>query len=119
METRNTYFIDISSGDVVPHAEEAKSVSYQIRATPEEVTKLKTLLEKNHDDEMSTFTRAHIPFREYHKDPENAQYDHSMKEIFEMIFKLGTEETRRNIKEMGVLNYNKDKNKREDIENLK
>jgi hypothetical protein len=119
METRDTYFIDISSGDIVPHAEEAKSVSYQIQATPEEVTKLKTLLEKNYDDEMSTFTRAQIPFREYHKDPENAQYDHSMKEIFEMIFKLGTIETRRNIKEMGVLNYNKDTNTREDIENLK
>jgi hypothetical protein len=119
MEMGDTYFIDISSGDIVPHAEEAKSVSYQIQATPEEVNHLKTLLEKNYNDEMSTFTRAHIPFREYHKDPENAQYDHSMKEVYEMIFKLGTEETRKNIKEIGVLNYNKDTNTRQDIENLK
>jgi 1,2-phenylacetyl-CoA epoxidase catalytic subunit len=119
MKTRDTYFIDIGSGDVVPHAEEAKSVSYQIQATPEEVTKLKALFEKNYDDEVSTFTRAQIPFREYHKDPENAQYDHSMHKIYQMIHKLGNEETRKSIEEMGVLNYNKESNIREDIENLK
>ncbi|MGR3766371.1 hypothetical protein [Rossellomorea sp. NS-SX7] len=119
MVTKDTYFVDISSGDIVPHAEEARSVNYQIQATPDEVTKLKTLFEKNDDADMSTFNRAQIPFRQYHNDPENAQYDHSMHEIYEMIFKLGSDETRRNIKEMGVLNYNNDSNTRSDIENFK
>jgi hypothetical protein len=119
MDTRDMYFVDISSGDVVPHAEEAKSVSFQIHATPEEVTKLNALFEENYDADMSTFNRAQIPFRQYHNDPENAQYDHSMQKIYAMIHQLGTLETRKNIEEMGVLNPIKKSNTRSDIENLK
>ncbi|XXM72227.1 hypothetical protein ACQ0QQ_21655 [Lysinibacillus sphaericus] len=119
MDTRDTYYVDISSGDVVPHAEEAKSVSFQIHAAPEEVTELKALFENNYDDDMATFNRAQIPFRQYHNDPENTRYDHSMQKIYAMIHKLGTPETRKSIEEMGVLNPNPKTNTRSDIENLK
>ncbi|MCA1057299.1 hypothetical protein LCM10_20355 [Rossellomorea aquimaris] len=119
MVAKDTYYVDISSGDVVPHAEEARSVSFQIKATPEEVSKLKALFQANDEDDMSTFNRAQIPFRQYHNDPENTRYDHSMQKIYSMIHQLGTLETRRNIEEMGVLNPTHQSNSRKDIENLK
>ncbi|MGM0843304.1 MAG: hydrolase [Bacillota bacterium] len=119
MESKQTYFVDISSGDILQDPNQNASPSFRIFATPTEVNELTMLFNDNYNDDMSTMRRAQVPFRQYHNSPEDDQYDQSMKNIYSMIYKLGDEEARRHIIEIGVLGHTSDSHLREDIQNLK
>ncbi|TMU82165.1 hydrolase [Bacillus sp. BHET2] len=119
MEAKETYFVDISSGDILQDPNQNASPSFRIVATPTEVNELKILFNDNYDDDMSTMRRAQVPFRQYHNSPEDEHYDQSMRNIYLKIYMLGDEEARRHIQKIGVLENDSDYHVREDIENLK
>ncbi|OXS53458.1 hypothetical protein B0G93_14314 [Bacillus sp. V-88] len=119
MESKQTYFVDISSGDILQDPNQNTSPSFRIFATPTEVNELKMLFNDNYDDDMSTMRRAQVPFRQYHNSPEDDHYDQSMKDIYAKIYLLGDEEARSHITAIGVLENTSDHHLREDIENLK
>lgn len=118
MEAKRSYYVDMRSGDILEEPSFEESAGLHILATPEERTELQKYFDDNYDDDVSTFIRSHIPFRQYHNDPEDAQYDRSMQKIYAMIYKLGDAETRQHIEKIGVLNEHKP-HVRDDIENLK
>ncbi|BCB01883.1 hydrolase [Bacillus sp. KH172YL63] len=118
MESKQTYFVDISSGDILQDPEQQVSPGFRIFATPAEVNELKVLFNHNYDDDMSTMRRAQVPFRQYHNSPEDDHYDQSMRDIYLEIYKLGDDEARRHIEGIGVLDQSSHRS-REDIENLK
>ncbi|MCA1066641.1 hydrolase [Rossellomorea sp. AcN35-11] len=89
MESKQPYYVDINSGNILQDPSQKASPSYRIFATPTEVNELKMLFNDNYDDDISTMRRAQIPFRQYHNSPEDDRYDQSMKNIFSMIYKLG------------------------------
>ncbi|MGM0831185.1 MAG: hydrolase [Bacillota bacterium] len=119
MESKQTYFVDISNGDILQDPNQNASPSFRIFATPTEVNELKMLFNDNYDDDMSTMRRAQVPFRQYHNSPEDAQYDQSMRNIYSKIYLLGDEEARLHIIKIGVLEHTSDDQLREDIKNLK
>ncbi|MCA1061801.1 hydrolase [Rossellomorea aquimaris] len=119
METKQIYFVDISSGDILQDPNQSASPSFRISATPTEVNELKMLFNENYDDDMSTMRRAQVPFRQYHNSPEDDRYDQSMRDIYAKIYLLGDEEARMHITNMGVLNHTQGTHLREDIRNLK
>ncbi|WP_201716960.1 hydrolase [Rossellomorea arthrocnemi] len=119
MESKQTYFVDISNGDILQDPNQNASPSFRIFATPTEVNELKMLFNDNYDDDMSTMRRAQIPFRQYHNSPEDDRYDQSMKNIYSKIYTLGDEEARRHITKIGILEHTSDSDLREDIKNLK
>ncbi|MBW3111319.1 MULTISPECIES: hydrolase [Bacillaceae] len=119
METKQIYYVDISSGDILQDPNQSASPSFRISATPTEVNELKMLFNDNYDDDMSTMRRAQVPFRQYHNSPEDDRYDQSMKDIYSKIYLLGDEEARRHIVNIGVLERTRETPLREDIKNLK
>jgi hypothetical protein len=119
MESKQTYFVDISSGDILQDPNQNASSSFRIFATPTEVNELKMLFNDNYNDDMSTMRRAQVPFRQYHNSPEDDQYDQSMRNIYWKIYLLGDEEARLHITKIGVLEHTSDDHLREDIKNLK
>ena len=119
MESKQTYFVDINSGDILQDPNQNASTSFRIFATPTEVNELKMLFNDNYDDDMSTMRRAQVPFRQYHNSPEDDHYDQSMRDIYSKIYMLGDEEARRHINEIGILENTSDNHVRKDIENLK
>lgn len=64
---------------------------------------LREYFDKSESTELSNFLRAHIPFREYHHDPENDAYDEILKKVYQLIYQLGDSEAKEQIKSMGVL----------------
>jgi hypothetical protein len=118
METKRSYYVDMRSGDILEEPSLKESAGLHILATPEERTELQKCFDDNYDDDVSTFVRSHIPFKQYHDDPQDAQYDRSMQKIYAMIYKLGDTETRHHIEKIGVLEEHKP-HVRDDIENLK
>ncbi|WP_163102464.1 hydrolase [Peribacillus alkalitolerans] len=102
---KNTYFIDIKSGEILQNPIE-ESGHYTVFATDKEIAKLKALFEQNHTAEMETFVRAQTPFKEYHKDKEDKHYDQAMINIYRYLYELGDENTKANIEGIGILGKN-------------
>lgn len=101
IEDKKTYYVDLTSESIL--TEPLDSPSFVIHATEQEVNVLRAIFEKKYEADLETFVRSHIPYLEYHHDPENDHYDASQKIIYSIIYLLGNEEAKQHIEQMGVL----------------
>ncbi|KIL75720.1 hypothetical protein [Bacillus badius] len=99
-EGKNVYYIAIETGEIM-RKPTVSPWSFKIYASDEEITSLRELFDANYSVEIGNFLRAHIPYREYHKDSGNDQYDDHLRKIYQMIYELGDEEAKQHIEEMG------------------
>lgn len=74
-----------------------------IEATPEEANQLRDLFESMYHFDMETYFRMHYPGIPEHYDNDNDLYERDVKDIYRMLYKLGTGETREHIASMNVL----------------
>lgn len=98
---KKTYYISVGSGDIV-RQEDATNFEFEIHATEDELNKLEELFEEKEEAENGSARRALTPFYEYHNDGENDAYDASLSDIYALIHKLGTPETRAHIESMNL-----------------
>lgn len=82
---------------------EAAGYEFEIQATEKEIEQLMELFEYREEAENANFRRAMIPGIPYHQDEENDVYDTGMRAVYQMIHRLGTEETKKQIEEMGLI----------------
>ncbi len=99
---KKTYYVSVQANSVLEE-QGAAAFEFEIEATPEEVAELSELFEQKLGVEDANFWRAHTPYLQYHDDQENDEYDYFLREIYRMLHKLGTKETREHIERMGVL----------------
>lgn len=97
-----TYYVSVQAGSVVPH-EGDTGFEFEIEATPEEVRALHQLFAGREEADTRAFFRAHVPFLPYGHDEPNDATDRHLTEVYRMLHRLGTPETKRHIEEMGVL----------------
>ncbi|GLB59459.1 hydrolase [Cytobacillus sp. NCCP-133] len=102
-QIKKTYYIDIENTQVYSEPVEDADWQFKIFATDEELAQLNHCINENYDSDLKTFTRAHVPFLEYHKESKNDEYDETMAGIYRLIYDLGDEEARRHIEGMGIL----------------
>ena len=105
-QDKRVYYVDLNSGDVLENPIES-SPSFRIKANYEELNQLKKCFNELYSADLETFERAHIPYLEYHHDPENHHYDASLKKIYAAIYELGDEEAKRSIEQIGILDERK------------
>lgn len=101
-QEKRTYYIHVGSGEI-SQSSTASSWNYKIEATDEEITQLRAYFDENYLTEWKNFFRAHVPYVQYHHDPENDAYDETMVKVYEMIYNLGDHETKNHIELMGIL----------------
>lgn len=102
-QTKKSYYIDIENAQVYAEPVEGIEWQFKIYATDQEMKELADHIENNYDADMKTFELAHVPFVEDKEKAENHNYDASIERMYKLIYKLGDNETRRNIEEMGIL----------------
>ncbi|WP_068773751.1 hypothetical protein [Paenibacillus sp. FJAT-26967] len=102
VDDKKTFYVSVGAGEIVDEPGEI-NFDFEIRATSEEIDKLAELFEVLEESDNKTHFRALLPFKEYHKDKENDEYDYELKEIYQTLYNLGTEETRQHIEKMNVL----------------
>nr|WP_295971262.1 hydrolase [uncultured Bacillus sp.] len=102
MTHKKTYYIEIGSGEISQSATNS-TWNFKIEATDFEIQKLREQFDLIDANEPADFLRAHIPFKEYHFDRENDFYDQALHNIYQMIYRLGDDEARKTIDEMGIL----------------
>lgn len=108
VQVKNTYYVDVMAESVL--LEPLESTSFVIHATEHEAEALRRAFEVKDETDMETYVDAHIPFIDYRHDPGNAHHDAVQRVIYSIIYKLGNDEARRHIEEMGILTVRKSDN---------
>lgn len=99
MQEKKEYYISVANGQIMRQPT-ISPWNFKIYATDDEITALRELFDANYLTEWGTFMRAHIPYREYHKDAENDRYDNHMSKVYKTIYELGDEEAKQYVKEV-------------------
>jgi hypothetical protein len=108
------YFVNMESRKILPvQAGKEAEGHFQIQATDKEIRQLQELFHENDQADWKTYGPAHVPFLEYHHDPQNDEYDNTMRHIFRMLYQLGNEEAKNHIGKMGILKSDDSINNRE------
>lgn len=100
-EGKRTYYVAVGPGQILTD-HEAAAFEFAIRATEAEIDKLEELFQEVQDadeDEISDFSGSPL----VSDSPENETYDALLKDIYRMLHKLGTDETRTHIESMNIL----------------
>jgi hypothetical protein len=104
-QEKKIYYVDLNSESILP--EPIDSPSFVIHATEKEVGVLQAVMEDKYEADLETYVRSHIPYLEYHHDPENDHYDASQKVLYSILYLLGDEAAKQHIKQMGILSDRK------------
>lgn len=107
MEETRRYYITLQAGVSVAEIREDEGNSHYdfvIEATPEQINHLNNLLFNAANADDYSFLYGHIPFSARYQQ-ENIAYDQNLDEVYRMIYRLGTEETKRQLQNMGMNNF--------------
>ena len=102
-ELKHSYYINIQSHEIFSEPD-GLEWDFRIEATDKEVAVLERLFDKTEEADWESYIRAHIPYLEYHHQPQNREYDQRILWIYSMLYDLGDEKTRAHIRKMGILN---------------
>lgn len=100
---KKTYYIAVGPGEVMENKGDA-SYDLEIVATEEDIDRLQELFEEADNSDQSSYIRSHVPWKEYHFDKPNDDYDYYLHEVYRMLYDLGTEQTKHHIVKMNILN---------------
>ncbi|RUS47925.1 hypothetical protein [Cohnella sp. AR92] len=95
------YYVSVQSKTIM-HNQGDAPYELEIVASEEEVDKLKDLFAELDEYDQDTFFRAHYPGIPYHHDSQNDRYDYALKQIYGLLNRLGTEETKSHIDSMNL-----------------
>jgi hypothetical protein len=103
---KKKYYLSIHAGPNTVEIRDVKGEStydFEIEASDDEVDKLEELFEHAYSDDFKTYSWMHvIADKKIEKLTED--FDQTLNNIYQIIYDLGTEKTRSDITEMGVLN---------------
>lgn len=75
---------------------------YEIEATPEQLEQLEALFHQVAEDDTRTFYQAHIPYQTVDRMQASRQEDQQINAVYQMIYQLGTEQTKQVMREAGL-----------------
>ncbi|MEN1970294.1 hydrolase [Lentibacillus sp. N15] len=99
---KKTFYINMGSQEI-SQMKYGNNEELVIYATENEANELRRKMTEMDDANFRAFFRAHVPIMPYHHDQPNDDYDSGMTDAFQMIYDLGSEETRKHITDMGIL----------------
>ncbi|WP_246941432.1 hydrolase [Bacillus pinisoli] len=99
---KKTYYISLANGEI-SQIRTASPWNYKIEATEDEIVQLREYFDQIYSTDWQGFYRAHTPYIEYHHDPTNDAYDATMQKVYQFIYQLGDQETKKFIEDQGFL----------------
>jgi hypothetical protein len=98
---KKKYYISVGPGEVMENQGDA-SYEFEVKATEEDIDRLQELFEEKENADQSSYVHGILPFIHTYDGP-NKDHDYYLLEVYRMIHKLGTEETKTLIEQMKVL----------------
>ena len=106
---RKHYYVAVGGGQILEDPE-AAAYELEILANEHELGRLRELFEELEIwDGAQTFHFAGTPYTEFSTDRINLGYELLLKRVYEQLHELGTEETKRHIQSMRILDAKGDK----------
>ncbi len=104
MDDKKTYYISVGAGQILED-KEAASFELEVRATEREISELQELFEDTASEDKMQFIDVHFGRGEGGFDMNHPQegYMDSLRQIYSFLHRIGTEETRRHIESMNIL----------------
>lgn len=99
---RKRYYVSVQSGTIMPNQGDA-GYELEIEATAEEVALIFRLFDKIAELDLAAIVRTPLPGIPYHHDWVNDDYDVCLQEIYQMLYHVGTEQTKEHIQSMNML----------------
>ncbi|MEW9698612.1 hypothetical protein [Paenibacillus sp. SI8] len=99
---KKTYYINVGTGEVLED-KEALNYEFEIMANEEEIDQLQELFEETDNTSQSSYESSYLPWRVYYNNESNQDYDYYLTEVYRALHRLGTEETKRHIESMHIL----------------
>lgn len=106
---KQTYYVTVDIGSNAGQIRDQLSLNdpnydFEIEATEEEIHQLEELFERIEEDDFQTFLVAHLPYRTKERAELSREEDKKISQIYQMIYRLGTEETKKQMRESGIIN---------------
>ncbi|MFC0211140.1 hypothetical protein ACFFK0_01540 [Paenibacillus chartarius] len=98
---KKTFYVTVEHGTILADRE-ADGFEFEIEATEEELDRLQQLFEDTSAAEEATAARG--MFAPVNVEAYNNDYDDHLVQVYRMLHKLGTPETKRHIESMNILN---------------
>jgi hypothetical protein len=90
---KKKYYVSVQSRSIMMEQGHA-SYELEIVATESEVARLQSFFDDFEEADHATYFRTITPGLPYHHDPENDEYDHALKECYNLIYQLGNDVTK-------------------------
>jgi len=97
-----TYYVTVDGSIHMEQNLDDAPYDFEIIATDSEIQELQTLFQRAYNEDFATFIKAHLPYRTEDRAKENRDVDQYIHEIYTTIHRLGCEETRKRIEELGL-----------------
>jgi hypothetical protein len=98
-----TYYVTV---DGTIHSEQLLDdapYDFEIQATEDEIDNLQDLFQQTYNNDWDTYVQAHLPYRTDERQKASTDVDENIKQIYLAIYRLGSEETKRGIEGLGLL----------------
>jgi hypothetical protein len=105
-EHKQIYYISLHSSigtiEIRDHKGET-TYDFVIKANEDEITQMEKLVSQARSGDLASYIDSHIVPFSNHVDQDNQLYDRALNQLYHMIYQLGTEETKRQMEEMKIL----------------
>lgn len=101
---KKQYFVSIAEQEITDIPIPGQGADYEIMASDQDIEKIKQLFQSadQHEKDASTYIILK-PFDEWGVDDNREGYSRDIQEVYEMIYQLGTEDTKNKISQLGIL----------------
>jgi hypothetical protein len=100
---KKTYYVTVDGTIHEQQLLDDGPYDFAIEASDDEIQALQALFEKTYDHDWHTYLEAHLPYETEERQQASLEVDEDVREIYQMIYRLGTEETKRGIASLGLL----------------
>jgi hypothetical protein len=100
---KETYYVTVDGTIHTEKLLDDAPYDFEVQATEEEIKNLQDLFQRTYNNDWDTYVQSHLPFRTEERQKESTDVDQNIKDIYAAIYQLGTEETKKSIESLGLL----------------
>lgn len=101
--TKTTYYVTVDGTIHTEKLLDDAPYDYEIQATEKEIKNLQDLFQRAYNDDWDTYIQSHLPYQTEERQKESKDVDQNIQEIYAAIYQLGTDETKKSIENLGLL----------------
>lgn len=100
---RETYFVSVDNQRIESEMYDEGTHYFKIKADQDELFKIEYLLRELSRQNFSSKAAFVNPFKEEVRIEKKQEHNEILQELYQEVYKLGTEQTREKIEELGIL----------------